>query len=773
MLSIIQSVIGQEKCATVEQDLLNREKYSEMGLLSDFEAELQDKIHERRIRALSGRLEESEITLPVIVHVIHSGEPIGSGKNISYEQIQSQLDVINQDFRRLEGTRGFNDNPNGADIGIEFCLSPVNEDGGVMDEPGVHRYNGGKDGWTRAEIEGSLKPTTIFNPELFLNIWVVNFDDVEAGLLGYAQFPDNSGLQGLPDNGGSSTTDGVVVKYNWFGSTDVGDFSALQPTAKGRTLTHEIGHWLGLRHIWGDGDCSADDYCADTPTQNGPTSGCQIGKSTCGSLDMVENYMDYSDGSCMNIFTQDQKDRILAVMELSPRRNSLRQNSICVSGGDGPPVASFTSSPDSTLSNGTVSFKDLSSNFPDSWSWTFEGGVPNTSTAKNPEITYPNSGAYDVSLIATNEFGADTLILADYMKVLDEGVCNDLSNFKASYSNMTLKANEIGDYNGYLMGHNSAGFEGISEFFANPFRYSFISGVNMRFGYAYAAEDDASVKINVWNARGPQGAPGAIIEQKLVPIAQILEDIAHNRPTEIIFDRETPVFSAPFHVGIELEYEGDTVALVSSANGEAEKISTWKKQSASWDPFAIDLGINATASVEPIVGMQNSVQVSASRQVIGPGSEVILQARGASVFVWNSDDEEIDDYIGPQLKVRPSKTTTYTVTGSGQELCNDLASITVFVREVTGIEEQSFPTLSNIYPNPAVDVTNISWSDEYIGDLNISVFNTSGSRIIEIQSHKETFEWQKSIDTSCLETGIYFIRLSGGDHVIQHKLLKH
>jgi Pregnancy-associated plasma protein-A len=374
-------------CATMEQDSINRVRYPQRGTLLDFEDHLREKIKELEIRRQGGKTQASLLTIPIIVHIVHNGEPVGSGMNISQAQIKAQIEVLNEDFRRLQGTPGFNDSPVGADIEIEFCLSPVNENGVAMTEPGIHRYNGNKANWSRTEIENQLKPTTIWNPNLFYNIWTVKFAATDANLLGYAQFPDQSGLTGLPASG-PATTDGVVVRYQSFGSSDKGTFPVMEaPYNKGRTLTHETGHWLGLRHIWGDGNC-AEDFVADTPPAAGPSSGCPTGRITCGGTNMVENYMDYSYDACMNIFTQGQKTRMLAVMEVSPRRKTLLQAGLCSPLVADVPTPNFTVDNQLVLKGGEASFTDLSTNFPTSWSWVFEGGDPATSSERNPRIKY-------------------------------------------------------------------------------------------------------------------------------------------------------------------------------------------------------------------------------------------------------------------------------------------------------------------------------------------------------------------------------------------------
>jgi len=277
---------------------------------------------------LNRRVTDNTKRIPVAVHVIHNGEPIGIGANISYEQIVSQIEVLNEDFRKKVGTNGFNKHPDEVDTEIEFYLATTDPEGNTLAEPGVDRVNGGRAVWPKGPVRNTIdefiKPVTIWNPNEYSNIWTVNFGGfVSRDLLGYAQFPSNSNLRGLEADGGSAETDGIVIGYKYFGSSEKGNFPDLvAPYDLGRTTTHEVGHWLGLRHIWGDGDCLADDYCDDTPCAASPNSTCTVNLS-CNSKDMIENYMDYTVDNCMNIFTRDQRRRMQTVLRNSPRRKEL------------------------------------------------------------------------------------------------------------------------------------------------------------------------------------------------------------------------------------------------------------------------------------------------------------------------------------------------------------------------------------------------------------------------------------------------------------------
>lgn len=271
--------------------------------------------------------------IPVVVHIIHNGESIGEGTNISSEQIASQIRVLNEDFRRKEGTRGFNDHPNGEDAGIEFIMAKSSPEGKTTD--GIVRVDINQ--FTRPSFGGNMVALgayySIWNPHQYLNIWA--FPGIQDFGLGEARFPisDLPGLDeennfvipgidflhGVPVN----DIDGVAINTIHFGEVEINSNYHL-----GRTGTHEIGHFLGLYHTWGDegfeGSCDIDDYCGDTPNVSSRTIGCPLNKLACDGLKaMIENYMDYTNDECMNIFTSDQVFRMRTVLENSPRRKSL------------------------------------------------------------------------------------------------------------------------------------------------------------------------------------------------------------------------------------------------------------------------------------------------------------------------------------------------------------------------------------------------------------------------------------------------------------------
>ncbi|WP_314245276.1 zinc metalloprotease [Streptomyces sp. DSM 40907] len=255
--------------------------------------------YERRERIAA---REAVIDIPVVVHVVHNT----AEQNISVAQINSQIDVLNQDFRGR--------NPDiskvpgvwqelVADTRIEFHLARTDPLGRTTD--GITRSetsNAGfdTDDMVKFTLSGGMDS---WPADTYLNVWVCQ---LRRGLLGYAQFP-----------GGAAATDGVVITHSAFGTNG----TAAAPFDGGRTATHEIGHWLNLRHIWGDDDegCSGSDFVADTPNQAGPNLGSpSFPHVTCGNApdgDMFMNYMDYTDDAAMFMFTEGQVARMNAALD--------------------------------------------------------------------------------------------------------------------------------------------------------------------------------------------------------------------------------------------------------------------------------------------------------------------------------------------------------------------------------------------------------------------------------------------------------------------------
>lgn len=251
---------------------------------------------------------EEVVTIPVVVHVVYRTPE----QNIGQEQIDSQLKVLNEDFRRA--------NPDAskvpevwkqlaADARLEFKLAETGPDGGPASGV-VRRQTDAEDFQPDDKVKFDAQGgSSAWPADRYLNVWVCELN----GALGYATFP-----------GGPTDIDGVVILHSAFGTTG----TVAAPYDGGRTATHEIGHWFNLRHIWGDdGDgCSGTDFVDDTPNQAGqnhgapafPTLSCDNGPYG----DMFMNYMDYTEDAAMFMFTTGQAERMDAALA-GPRSSFL------------------------------------------------------------------------------------------------------------------------------------------------------------------------------------------------------------------------------------------------------------------------------------------------------------------------------------------------------------------------------------------------------------------------------------------------------------------
>lgn len=268
---------------------------------------------------------ETVYTLPVVVHIIHEGEPIGTGSNISDAQVFSAITALNNDFRRVAGTVGFGD---GVDIGIEFCLASRNPQGQPTN--GIVRVNGSsvplyaeqgiESTGSAGASEEAVKALSTWPRSSYVNIWIVNEienNDGGSGVQGYAYFPFNNPV------------DGIVVLFNAFGT--VGNLKSY--TDMNRTLTHEMGHYLGLYHTFHtttscnqEIDCTVSgDRVCDTPVTVSQTF-CTT--PACSGTQQVENYLDYTPESCQNMFTPGQKTRMRATLET--QRTSMTTSMGCM-----------------------------------------------------------------------------------------------------------------------------------------------------------------------------------------------------------------------------------------------------------------------------------------------------------------------------------------------------------------------------------------------------------------------------------------------------------
>jgi zinc-dependent metalloproteinase lipoprotein len=327
----------ENKCFSAEYERQLRAKNAHAESVADFESWMKSRIIMRKNNP--GQHDVTSYQLPIVFHVIYDAAGTGGAINIPASSIHAQIAQLNKDFSNLAGSPY----SISASTGIQFCLAKTNPAGASMAEPGINRVERSSIGLgtppympSSSVLENTMKPATIWDPTRYINVWVVAMGQYT----GYSTFPSTSGLPGLDNYIETNTNAGVVINPSTVGSktrpsAPCGTNSA---SSGGCILAHELGHFFGLRHIWGDANCGTD-YCDDTPLHQTSNYGkfAHPKSNTClppTADEMFENYMDYTDDEQLNTFTNGQVARMQTVMLNSPRRASLATSNVlkeCIS----------------------------------------------------------------------------------------------------------------------------------------------------------------------------------------------------------------------------------------------------------------------------------------------------------------------------------------------------------------------------------------------------------------------------------------------------------
>lgn len=379
---------------------------------------LQKQIDSLKTLDVQSKTTDIVRTIPVVIHIMYSNQ----SNNISDAQVHDAIRIINEDFNKLNSdTTAIIDEfkPLVADVGIEFKLAKLDPNGNCT--KGITRN------YTLLTNDAgeNVKDIVKWDPSSYLNVWVVSSIGIGAG--GYSYYPGHA-----PNNDANA---GVVILASQFGSIGASNGN----NTSNRSLTHEIGHYLGLNHTWGDSNennvpsnCNWDDGITDTPETIGTNGTCNLAQNTCFSLDNVQNFMDYA--SCPKMYTIGQKEAMRYALlvgswwDNAPRNNLWKESNLILTGlqenntnADCLAIVDFKSQSKLSCTATEIQWTDLSYNFDSiiSYEWNFEGGSPSNSNEQHPIVSYNEAGMYNVSLSITTSGGTETKTVENAIQIHD------------------------------------------------------------------------------------------------------------------------------------------------------------------------------------------------------------------------------------------------------------------------------------------------------------------------------------------------------------------
>ncbi|MEN8956765.1 MAG: M43 family zinc metalloprotease [Flavobacteriales bacterium] len=432
--------------------------------------------------------------IPTVYHIVHEG----GAENISDEQVKSDMEDLNDIYRKLNANVGSvhpSMRARSADIEIEFRFAQKKNDGSCFS--GITRtYSSATNIGGNSAADAVKAAHGDFPGDEYMNIYIVKSFGT-SGAAGYTYRP------GAPYF--SDMRNGIHVLHSY-----IGNIGTSTQQGFNTTIAHEAGHWLNLPHLWGNSNspglasnCSSDDGITDTPNTIGWQS-CNTGGVTCGSLDNVENIMEYS--YCSKMFTEGQKTRMRAALNssIAGRRNLITAANQTATGifADVICEADFEAERSTVCENTPVQFFDKSFHKPTSWSWTFDSGTPNTSSAQNPVVSWQSAGRHNVKLTVTNANGSETIVKNLYMNVLpswgarvpfNEGFEMSDSQFENEWeteaddaANISLSSVNYSGNNSALIQNYNQGSGQIAELTSKSLNLTGNASVSIDFQYAYA-----------------------------------------------------------------------------------------------------------------------------------------------------------------------------------------------------------------------------------------------------------------------------------------------
>ncbi len=718
-----------------------------------------------------GAASYTNYVIPVVVHVIHSGQAEGTWPNISQAQVNSQIDVLNQDYSNNgAGINQYNsllynnhgpfydyaqannlpapDNTtNGVvacNTGIQFCLAVTDPNGNILAEPGIDRVNYITKGFSGplsstsltfdSYLDNTLKPAVIWDNTKYMNIYVSD-RPYASGLLGYTTFPAVSTLTGITSGVGTTSNDGIWMYGQAFGTTGI----LISGYTGGQVCGHESGHYFGLRHLWGDGACLTD-YCNDTPPayeanyNNNSTiiypyvdpNGSCTGNVDQGDGVMYMNLMDYSEDVSKFMFTNDQVIRMQTAMQNSPYRKNLGTNGICNS----PaliPVSNFTASASTVCAGQSVTLTDNSINTPTSWSWTMTNGTPSSSSVQNPSIIYNTAGTYTVSLIAANSAGSSS----SFSKIITVNPNPVVPAITPSGSILTSSAATGNQW--YL---NSVLINGaVNQTYSTAINGSYTVIVSNSFGCT-----STSAVINITADNPPAANFTASAATVCTGQTVILTDNSTNTPASWIWTMAngTPSSSNLQNPSVVYNTAGTYTVTLAAANSFG-----------SSSPASQTITVNATPSVPSISPSGN-----------------VLTSNSSSGNQWYLNGVLINGAVNPVYTAAANGAYTVVVTNTFG--CS--AGSVPFNLTTTGINSIMRNYAVTAFPNPSKGILTLNFSGKN-DRINVEVINDLGQLVYSDKINDCSPDCSKIIDMSSFKNGIYLFRIMTDGNIQTQKVM--
>lgn len=708
--------------------------------------------------------------IPVVFHVIHQN----GAENISDAQIFDQMRILNLDFNMLNAdlvdvVPSFENIIGNPEITVE--LAQLDPNGNPTN--GIDRITSSE---TYVGDDGSK--LNQWPPTMYLNVWIVDQINGATGAAAYAYLPSSAAqYPGI---------DGIIINHRYIGSIGTSNIS------RQHTLTHEIGHYLNLLHPWGptnqpgvNSNCNVDDNVGDTPNTIGSFGSCNLNQISCGSLDNVQNIMDYA--SCDRMFTEGQVSRMHATLNSGVAgRSNLWSASNLSSVGLGSLVqANFTCNDQVIPEYESVNFLDRSRYAPTTLNWSFEGSDDLTATVNNPSIQYGASGSFDVNLNASRNSDNASILKSNYIMVVP-------LNGNNGYFTETFQENGVEywhpnenvilpDYGWELdpnngtsgdacmkMNNHGADADLIYELESTTYDLTVYNSATLTFNYAYARRSNSDLDrifiyvstdygdtwLPIYNQLGPVIETAGTVTGQFTPTSSQWSSESVNIPSTFL--SKAVQFKFSFETGEGNNYFLDDV----SVDGTFGNVAQLRYPYNGMD----NRSATTTLDWQPMTCDQYELQFDVDSSFANPTT--IVQN-----FV-SLNDATNSEYVASGL----STSETYywrvrLINGSQEDPWSETWSFTVAENGV-GIGDQIKSDLGiQLYPNPAEDILTLKYASEITSNIEVTVFDVFGKLVTTQTNTSNSGNNEIRFNAKDWKTGIYLINFQSDEYSTTSKVV--